>query len=66
MAKPVFPYLTFTGLTLDVKEDEGEWVVTLTGTTEKEVVRGDEAFCREVAERERQHYIAREKAEVDA
>ncbi|HSE46004.1 MAG TPA: hypothetical protein VLA89_11825 [Gemmatimonadales bacterium] len=66
MAKKDFPFTTHTGLVLDVEEDEddGQWVVTLTGTTVKVVVRGDKDFCYEVAEQERKHYIERAKAEA--
>lgn len=64
-AKPDFPYTTFTGLVLDVSEDEaGQWVVTLTGDRQKEVARGDKAFCYQVAENEKAHYEARRLAEA--
>ncbi len=60
MSKKDFPFTTFTGLVLNVEqEDEEDWVVTLTGDRTKIVVRADETFCYEVAEREKAMYMQR-------
>jgi len=63
MAKRDFPYETFNGLVLDVVEDEGEWVVTLTKDQVKVVTRGDKDFCYQVAENERKQYQERAKTD---
>ncbi len=60
MSKKDFPFTTFTGLVLNVEqEDEEDWVVTLTGDRTKILARSDETFCYEVAEREKAHYVQR-------
>ncbi len=56
MAEPKFPYLTHTGLTLDVEQDGETWVCTIQGDHIKELKRGNEATVRAEAEKWHAHF----------
>lgn len=58
------PFETHTGLLIHVDEDEGEFVVGITGDRVKELLRTpDEASAIKEAEGLKAHYVEREKTD---